>query len=74
MAVTHVFAGVAVADYESAPTWYQRLTGRPPDVIPVQTIPGIARTAAITGPEGNTITFGETAAPRGVDHAPGTGG
>jgi catechol 2,3-dioxygenase-like lactoylglutathione lyase family enzyme len=34
MGVTHVFAGVAVTDYEPALDWYERLLGRPPDVIP----------------------------------------
>jgi catechol 2,3-dioxygenase-like lactoylglutathione lyase family enzyme len=33
MAISYVFAGVAVADYDSALAWYQRLLGRPPDVI-----------------------------------------
>jgi predicted enzyme related to lactoylglutathione lyase len=32
--VTHVFAGVPVADFEAALTWYERLMGRPPDVRP----------------------------------------
>ena len=34
MAVTEVFTGVAAADYDSALTWYERLMGRPPDVLP----------------------------------------
>ena len=33
MAINHVFAGIAVADYDSALAWYERLLGRPPDVI-----------------------------------------
>lgn len=33
MAINHLFAGVAVADYNEALTWYERLLGRPPDVI-----------------------------------------
>jgi hypothetical protein len=33
MAITDVFAGVAVADYDPAVMWYERLFGRPPDVI-----------------------------------------
>ena len=33
MAITHVFAGIPVADYDSALAWYERLLGRPPDVI-----------------------------------------
>lgn len=34
MAITEVFAGIAVADYERALAWYERLVGRPPDMIP----------------------------------------
>jgi hypothetical protein len=34
MAVTEVFTGVAAADYDSALGWYERLMGRPPDVLP----------------------------------------
>jgi catechol 2,3-dioxygenase-like lactoylglutathione lyase family enzyme len=34
MEVTHVFAGLAVTDYESARGWYERLLGRPPDMLP----------------------------------------
>jgi hypothetical protein len=34
MAVTHVFAGIPVSDRDAAVGWYQRLTGRPPDLIP----------------------------------------
>ena len=33
LTITHVFAGVAVADYDSALAWYQRFFGRSPDVI-----------------------------------------
>lgn len=33
VAINHVFAGVAAADYDSALGWYERLMGRPPDVI-----------------------------------------
>jgi predicted enzyme related to lactoylglutathione lyase len=33
MPVTQVFAGIPVADYERARAWYERLFGRPPDVI-----------------------------------------
>jgi predicted enzyme related to lactoylglutathione lyase len=32
--VTHVFAGLAVADYDRARPWYERLFGRPPDRVP----------------------------------------
>jgi catechol 2,3-dioxygenase-like lactoylglutathione lyase family enzyme len=33
MAIDHFFAGVAAADYKQALGWYERLLGRPPDVI-----------------------------------------
>ena len=33
MASNHVFAGIAVADYDAALAWYERLLGRPADVI-----------------------------------------
>ena len=34
MAVTYVFAGMGVADHASARGWYERLFGRPPDLVP----------------------------------------
>ena len=34
MAVTYVFAAVPVADYAAGRAWYERLIGRPPDLIP----------------------------------------
>ena len=34
MTVTHVFAAVAVADLGPALEFYERLTGRPPDLVP----------------------------------------
>ena len=34
MAVTYVFAGIPVADRDAAAGWYERLVGRPPDLIP----------------------------------------
>jgi catechol 2,3-dioxygenase-like lactoylglutathione lyase family enzyme len=34
MAVTHVFAGIPVADRDAAVDWYARLAGRAPDLIP----------------------------------------
>jgi catechol 2,3-dioxygenase-like lactoylglutathione lyase family enzyme len=37
MAVQHVFAGIPVADYPSARDWYERLFGRPPDLVPHET-------------------------------------
>jgi hypothetical protein len=32
--ITHVFAGIPVADRDSAMGWYERFAGRPPDLIP----------------------------------------
>jgi hypothetical protein len=32
LTINHVFAGIAVADYDSALAWYKRFFGRPPDV------------------------------------------
>ena len=34
MAINHCFAGVAVTDRDSAFAWYERLLGRPADLIP----------------------------------------
>jgi hypothetical protein len=34
MAVTHLFASIPVADRDMAVGWYERLTGRPPDLVP----------------------------------------
>jgi hypothetical protein len=36
MAITHVFAGVPVANYDSARAWYERLMGRPPNMLPTE--------------------------------------
>jgi predicted enzyme related to lactoylglutathione lyase len=33
LTITHVFAGIAVADYDSALAWYTRFFGRSSDVI-----------------------------------------
>src|SRR5260370_31195312 len=33
LTITHVFAGIAVADYDAALAWYTRFFGRSPDVI-----------------------------------------
>ncbi len=33
LTINHVFAGIAVADYEKALAWYKRFFGRSPDVI-----------------------------------------
>jgi glyoxylase I family protein len=37
MTLQHVFAALPVADYEPARDWYERLFGRPPDLIPNET-------------------------------------
>ena len=34
MAVTYVFAGIPVAHRDAAAGWYERLIGRPPDLVP----------------------------------------
>jgi catechol 2,3-dioxygenase-like lactoylglutathione lyase family enzyme len=34
MAITHCFAGVPVSDFRSARSWYERLFGRAPDLVP----------------------------------------
>jgi predicted enzyme related to lactoylglutathione lyase len=34
MQTTHLFAGVAVTDFSAACPWYERLFGRPPDMLP----------------------------------------
>jgi catechol 2,3-dioxygenase-like lactoylglutathione lyase family enzyme len=34
MAVTHVFAGIPVKDRDASLGWYERLTGRAPDLVP----------------------------------------
>jgi len=34
MAVTYVFAGIPVAHRDAAAGWYERLVGRPPDLVP----------------------------------------
>ena len=34
MRVTHLFAGLAVADFAAARDWYERLFGCPPDSVP----------------------------------------
>jgi catechol 2,3-dioxygenase-like lactoylglutathione lyase family enzyme len=111
MAIDHVFAGVPVTDYAAARAWWERLVGRPPDLIPndheaawqltetgwiyidadagpagqalitvlvddldrhvaelaerglatepIDTVAGVVRTARITDPDGNRITFGQ---------------
>jgi glyoxylase I family protein len=37
MTFDHVFAALPVADYQPARDWYERLFGRPPDLIPNET-------------------------------------
>jgi predicted enzyme related to lactoylglutathione lyase len=34
MAITSVFAAVPVTDFDSMLPWYERLVGRPPDMVP----------------------------------------
>jgi hypothetical protein len=34
MAVMHLFASIPVANRDAAAGWYERLTGRPPDLVP----------------------------------------
>ena len=34
MKPTHLFAGLRVTDYETARAWYERVLGRPPDMLP----------------------------------------
>lgn len=36
MAVTHLFAGIAVSDFAAARRWYEVLFGRPPDMLPME--------------------------------------
>ena len=33
MTINHLFAGIAVTDYDAALSWYERFFGRAPDVI-----------------------------------------
>lgn len=32
--IAHVFAGIPVRDLDAARAWYERLAGRPPDLVP----------------------------------------
>jgi len=34
MPITYVFAGIATGNYAAALPWYERLFGRPPDMVP----------------------------------------
>jgi predicted enzyme related to lactoylglutathione lyase len=34
LAINLIFAGTAVADFDAAVAWYERLMGRPPDMFP----------------------------------------
>jgi hypothetical protein len=34
VAITYVFAGIPTGDYAAALPWYERLFGRPPDMLP----------------------------------------
>jgi predicted enzyme related to lactoylglutathione lyase len=33
--ISHLFAGIPTGDYEHAVAWYERLLGRPPDILPM---------------------------------------
>jgi hypothetical protein len=35
-AVTHLFAGIPTAHYDTAVAWYERFIGRPPDRLPTE--------------------------------------
>jgi hypothetical protein len=39
LTIEHVFAGIAVADYDSALAWYTRFFGRSPDIIVTENEP-----------------------------------
>ena len=32
--ISHVFAGIRITDLRAAVAWYERLLGRPPDMLP----------------------------------------
>jgi predicted enzyme related to lactoylglutathione lyase len=32
--ISHLFAGIPIADYDRAVEWYERLLGRAPDILP----------------------------------------
>ena len=36
MPITHLFAGIPTADFDSALAWWERLLGRPPDRFPTE--------------------------------------
>jgi hypothetical protein len=67
VAITELFAGIPVSDFATAREWYERLIGRPPDLVPhdaeaagpVETMPGAATRAVVTDPDGNEIAFGQ---------------
>ena len=62
---THLFAGIPTADYERALPWYERLFGRPPDILPTAgeamwTATGTGSIYVVTDPAragGGTVTL-----------------
>jgi glyoxylase I family protein len=36
MQASHLFAGIAVADFEAGLRWYERVFGKPPDMLPTE--------------------------------------
>jgi catechol 2,3-dioxygenase-like lactoylglutathione lyase family enzyme len=36
MQASHLFAGIAVADFEAGLRWYERVFGKPPDMLPAE--------------------------------------
>jgi predicted enzyme related to lactoylglutathione lyase len=63
--VVHVFAGIPTADYAAALPWYQRVMGRPPDILPnasegMWTLSGGGSVYLVTDPEhsgGGVVTL-----------------
>lgn len=65
--VSHLFAGVAVADFATARAWYERRFGRPPDVestaseatwhvVGARSVAGRPK-AVFVDPDGTTVAF-----------------
>jgi glyoxylase I family protein len=36
MQASHLFAGIAVADFDAGLRWYERVFGKPPDMLPAE--------------------------------------
>ncbi|MCW2631729.1 MAG: hypothetical protein JWR88_691 [Pseudonocardia sp.] len=58
MAITELFAGIPVSDFATAREWYERLIGRPPDLVP-HDAEAAWRLAATTGWIYVEIAFGQ---------------